>query len=164
MFSLRLEVAQSCAPLCDPLDCSPPGSSVQGISQARLLGWVAIFLLQGISPAQRLNPCLLCILHCRLSLYPLSHWGSPWAPILAKSYFRCWENSNAMPRTVSVCLQNFFLFFSLWPWHLACGIFSNQRSKPSSLGTWSFNHWTAWKSTELVVLCFLNYFSLGSVQ
>jgi len=151
-------VAQSCAPLCDPLDCSPPGSSVQGISQARLLEWVAIFLLQGISPAQRLNPCLLCILHCRLSLYLLSHWGSPWAPIFAKSYFRCWENSNAMPRTVSLCLQNFFLFFfSLWPWHLACGIFSNQRSKPSSLGAWSLNHWTA---REVHGTCSLTLFKL----
>ena len=28
--------------LCDPMDCSPPGSSVQGISQARILEWVAI--------------------------------------------------------------------------------------------------------------------------
>ena len=32
---------QSCPTLCDPLDCSPPGSSVHGMSQARVLGWVA---------------------------------------------------------------------------------------------------------------------------
>ena len=36
------EVAQSCPTLCDPTDCSLPGSSVHGISQARILGWVAI--------------------------------------------------------------------------------------------------------------------------
>ena len=36
------EVAQSCLTLCNPLDCSPPGSSVHGISQARMLEWVAI--------------------------------------------------------------------------------------------------------------------------
>ena len=36
------EVAQSCPTLCDPMDCSPPGSSVHGIFQARLLEWVAI--------------------------------------------------------------------------------------------------------------------------
>ena len=36
------EVAQSCPTLCDPMDCSPPGSSVHGISQARILEWVAI--------------------------------------------------------------------------------------------------------------------------
>ena len=36
------EVAQSCPTLCDPMDCSPPGSSVRGIFQARTLEWVAI--------------------------------------------------------------------------------------------------------------------------
>ena len=33
---------QSCLTLCDPMDCSLPGSSVHGISQARILEWVAI--------------------------------------------------------------------------------------------------------------------------
>ena len=36
------EVAQSCLTLCDPVDCSLPGSSVHGILQARILEWVAI--------------------------------------------------------------------------------------------------------------------------
>ena len=36
------EVAQSCPTLCDPMDCSLPGSSVHGIFQARVLEWVAI--------------------------------------------------------------------------------------------------------------------------
>ena len=35
-------VAQSCPNSCDPVDCNPPGSSVYGISQARILEWVAI--------------------------------------------------------------------------------------------------------------------------
>ena len=35
------EVAQSCPTLCDPIDCSLPGSSVRGIFQARVLEWVA---------------------------------------------------------------------------------------------------------------------------
>ena len=35
---------QSCLTLCDPVDCSPPGSSVLGILQARILEWVAISL------------------------------------------------------------------------------------------------------------------------
>ena len=35
--------------LCDPVDCSPPGSSVHGISQARILEWVTISLSQGSS-------------------------------------------------------------------------------------------------------------------
>ena len=33
---------QSCLTLCDPMDCSPPGSSVHGILQARILEWIAI--------------------------------------------------------------------------------------------------------------------------
>ena len=36
------EAALSCPTLCDPMDCSPPGSSVHGIFQARVLEWVAI--------------------------------------------------------------------------------------------------------------------------
>ena len=36
------EVAQSCPTLSDPMDCSPPGSSVHGIFQAGVLEWGAI--------------------------------------------------------------------------------------------------------------------------
>ena len=46
------EVAQSCLTLLDPMDCSPPGFSVHGIFQARVLEWVAIaflYLLQEIN-------------------------------------------------------------------------------------------------------------------
>ena len=47
-------VANSCPTLCDPMDCSPPGSSVHGISQAMenglpLLEWVAISFFRGSS-------------------------------------------------------------------------------------------------------------------
>ena len=43
-------VAQSCLSLCDPVDCSPPGSSVHGISQGRILEWVAFPSSRGSSP------------------------------------------------------------------------------------------------------------------
>ena len=39
---LHAKSLQSCHTLCDPMDCSPPGSSVHGILQARILEWVAI--------------------------------------------------------------------------------------------------------------------------
>ena len=39
---VKFLVTQSCPTLCSPVDCSPPGSSVHGIVQARILGWVAI--------------------------------------------------------------------------------------------------------------------------
>ena len=42
-------VAQSCLTLCDPMDCSLPGSSVHGIFQARVLEWVAISFSKGSS-------------------------------------------------------------------------------------------------------------------
>ena len=42
-------VPQSCLTLCDLMDCSPPGSSVHGITQARILEWVAISSSRGSS-------------------------------------------------------------------------------------------------------------------
>ena len=43
------EVTQSCPTLCDPLNCSLPGSSIRGIFQARILEWVAISFCRGSS-------------------------------------------------------------------------------------------------------------------
>ena len=40
-------VIQSCSTLCNPMDSSPPGSSVHGISQARILEWVPIIFFKG---------------------------------------------------------------------------------------------------------------------
>ena len=57
----------------NPMDCSPPGSSVRGILQARTLEWVDT-LLQGIFPTQGSNTNLL---NFRQILYQLSHQGSP---------------------------------------------------------------------------------------
>ena len=42
------EVAQSCPTLRDPMDCSQPGSSIHGISQARVLEWGAIASLEAL--------------------------------------------------------------------------------------------------------------------
>ena len=42
-------VTKLCLTLCDPMDCSPPGSSVHGILQARILEWVAIPFSRGSS-------------------------------------------------------------------------------------------------------------------
>ena len=42
MSAVLCSVTQSCLTLCDPVDCSPPGFSVQGILQARILEWVAM--------------------------------------------------------------------------------------------------------------------------
>ena len=45
-----MSIAQSCLTLCNPMDCSPPVSSVRGISQARILEWFAISFSKGSSP------------------------------------------------------------------------------------------------------------------
>ena len=55
--------------LCDPMDCSPPGSSVHGIFLGKNTGMGCHFLLQGIFQTQELNLCLLCLLLCRRILY-----------------------------------------------------------------------------------------------
>ena len=59
------EFAQSCPTVCDPMDCSPPGSSIHGILQARKLEWSAISFSRGSFPTQGLNPGLP---HCRQTL------------------------------------------------------------------------------------------------
>ena len=68
-----MSLPQSCPTLYDPMDCSPPGSSVHGILQARILEWVAISFSRGIFVTQGAKSGLL---HCRQILYRLSHQGS----------------------------------------------------------------------------------------
>ena len=63
-----------CLTLCDPMDCSLPGSSVYGDSPGQNTGVGCHALLQGIFPTQQSNPGLP---HCRWILYRLSHQGSP---------------------------------------------------------------------------------------
>ena len=46
---VKVLVSELCLTLCDPIDCSPPGSSVRGILQARILEWVAISFSRGSS-------------------------------------------------------------------------------------------------------------------
>ena len=49
------EIAQLCLTLCNPMDCSPPGSFVHGILQARILEWVAIPFSRGSSQPRDQN-------------------------------------------------------------------------------------------------------------
>ena len=72
--------AQSCPTLCNPMDCSPPGSSVYGDSPGKNTGVVCHFLLQGIFPTWGSNPSLLYLLHYRQILYNWDTWEAqyPW--------------------------------------------------------------------------------------
>ena len=71
-------VTKLCPSLYYPMDCSLPGSSVRGISQARILEWVAISSSRGSSPpTQGSNSYLLCLLHWQIDSLLLSHlWSS----------------------------------------------------------------------------------------
>ena len=63
--------------LGDPMNCGPPSSSAHGISQARILEWVAVSSSRGIFPTQGWNPHLLGLLHYRWILYPLNIEEAP---------------------------------------------------------------------------------------
>ena len=58
---------------CDPMECSPPGLSVHGIFQARILEWVAISSTRG-SPQPRDRTCVSCI-SCTVR-WILYHWAT----------------------------------------------------------------------------------------
>ena len=77
-------VAKLCPTLCDPIDCTPPGPSVHGISPARILEWVAISF-SGWSSWPRDQTCVSCI----------SRWILYWAT----------REANGSPLQYS-CLEN----------------------------------------------------------
>ena len=66
-------VAWSCPALCNPMDYSPPGSSVYGTLQAKILKWVA-FPSPGKLPHPGIEPRSP---HCTQIPYHMSHQGSP---------------------------------------------------------------------------------------
>ena len=81
--------AQPCPTLCNPMDCSPPGSSVHGISQARVLEGVAMSFSRGSSQARDwINiSCVSC-----MSKQILYHWAT-WKPIEEDESERKWNCS-----------------------------------------------------------------------
>ena len=74
---MRAESLQLCPTLCNPLDCSPPGSSVHGILQAKILEWVAFPLFRGSSWLR--DPAHISHVSCigRQVLYHWCHLASP---------------------------------------------------------------------------------------
>ena len=73
---------QSCLILCDPMDCSPPGSSVHGIFQGRILEQVAISSSRGSSRPRHQTRVLL---YWQVDSLPLSHLRSPRGSIKVQS-------------------------------------------------------------------------------
>ena len=76
-YAVLCLVTQLYLTLCNPMDCNPPGTSVHGDSPGKNTGVGCHALLQGIFPTLGSNLHFLCLLHCRWTLYLLSHRGSP---------------------------------------------------------------------------------------
>ena len=57
-LKVKVLVSKLSATVCDPMDCSPPGSSVHEILQARVLGWIAILFSRGFSRGQTQVSCI----------------------------------------------------------------------------------------------------------
>ena len=80
-MKVKLLVTHSCLTLCNPMDCSPPGSSVHGILQARILEWVPIpFSRESSQPRDQTR--VSCI------AWDFSHelWSQTWLWIQASSF------------------------------------------------------------------------------
>ena len=89
------EVTQLCPTLCDPMDCSLPGSSIHGIVQARILEWVAIFFSRGSSQTRDQTEVSF-IAGSRFTL---------WATREAPKYSRC---------SINICWMNEWMRMKRW--------------------------------------------------
>ena len=87
---------QSCPVLCIPMDCNPPGSSLHPWgSLGKNTGVGCYALLQGIFWTQRLNPCLLCLLHWQADSLSLVPPGKPTLDLLTQNFHGI-EHSNLL--------------------------------------------------------------------
>ena len=97
-------VTQSCPTLCNPMDCRPPGSSVHGILQARILEWVAMPSSRGSSPPRDWTQ-VSCI--GRQILYHLSHQGRPlcyWSMLIN------WHGISSLDRLEVIFIERMCFF------------------------------------------------------
>ena len=88
----------SCPTLCDPMDCSPPGSSVRGFFLGKNTGVGCHSLLQGILPTQGSNLSLLHLLHWRAGPWPLAPPGLVIFFFFSEKEIR-WNKKNFGPFT-----------------------------------------------------------------
>ena len=97
------EVAQLCPTLCSPMDCRPPGSSIHGLFQARVLEWVAVSFSRGSSlhdglPFQNTFPQETCFVSGNwlegLGCVGKIPWRKKWqpTPVLLPGKFHGWRN------------------------------------------------------------------------
>ena len=128
-------LAQLSPTLCNPMDCSLPGSSVHGNSPGKITGVGCHFLLQGIFPSQGMNLCLLHLLHWQ---------ADSWETGYGRRYFICHWMCHTPTRWLFLsycqtcwaifCLRIFALDVPYLEWfpshrsHLSSYIFLSQRT------------------------------------
>jgi len=83
-------------------DCSPPGSSVHEILQARILEWTATVAPWDL-PTQGSNPCHLCLLHWQVDSLWLHHLGSPYLCVCIYMHIYSLSDSFPLYSTLSAC-------------------------------------------------------------
>ena len=94
------EVAQSCLTLCDPMDCSLPGSSVHGIFQALVLEWIAIsFSSRSSRPRDRTQ--FSCIVDWRFTFWATRELSNYHTIALIS------HASKVMPKILQASLQQY---------------------------------------------------------
>ena len=104
---------QSCLTLCNPMDCSLPGSSIYGILQARNSGVGCHFLLQGIIPTQGTNPHLLRLLHWQVGSLLLTPPGKPHGKVYISMLFSQFILPSSSPALSLLSMsESLFLFTS----------------------------------------------------
>ena len=109
---LLLCYAQSCLTFFDPINCCPPGSSVHGISCARILEWVAISYSRRTFLTQWSNLHLLCFLHWQVDSLPFCHWEAlNW---LFWHYTKLWNQVVLHFQNCSSYSRSFVFLYKFW--------------------------------------------------
>ena len=119
-FSLCVLVTQSCMTLCNHMDCSPPGSSIYGILQVRIVEWVAIPFSRGSSWSSD-RTWVSCIVGWFFTIWATRETGFPWSVHVLIQYILHFTHiSLSLSEIISficlryyLCLQlehEFFLF------------------------------------------------------
>ena len=100
-------VAQSCLTLCDHMDCSPPGSSVHGLFQARVLEQVAIFYARGSSdPEIKLTSPACPALAVRF-FYHCATWEAQYMVVVEVEQHRVQTQLVLNPISTTFLISNF---------------------------------------------------------
>ena len=140
---MSVKVAQSCPTLCDPMDHSPPSSSVHGILQARMLEWVAVPFFTG-SSQPRDQTHVSCI---------AGGFFTVWA---TREALICWKD---YPFPIELPLLR-ISWLNVWGFISGFSVLSIDLSilspRPYCPDGWSFNRKSSGQTMSFLWLCFFS--------